>query len=318
MTAKEELPQLQLSQTSDLIGTVSLFVALIPISLAPVLVKLCEREIGANAVAFHRAWIATIVFGFLSGLEAFRSQKSDEQPIEHKPLTRRELALLFLMGTAGATYSILWAWSVTQTSVANVALLSNMNSLFVGLAGYFLFGRRFDNKFIIGMVIAVCGAIALELNKLQFATDQILGDALALLTAIFIATYLMLVERLRNRFSAATIMLWRCGITTAFLLPVLPLVENRLFPYTGMGWFFIIFQALFCQVFGQALVAYSLSKLSSGVVAVTLLLEPVIASFFAWLIFNEKVSYFDEITFVVILLGIYLAQSSQSAIKPTN
>ncbi len=318
MTAKQELPQLQLSQTSDFIGTISLFVALIPISLAPVLVKLCEREIGANAVAFHRAWIATIVFGFLSAFEAYQSQKSDEQPIEQKPFTRRELGLLFLMGTAGATYSILWAWSVTQTSVANVALLSNMNSLFVGLAGYFLFGQRFDNKFIIGMLIAVCGAIALELNKVQFATDQILGDALALLTAIFIATYLMLVERLRSRFSTATIMLWRCGATTAFLLPVLPLLENRLFPYTGMGWFFIIFQALFCQVFGQALVAYSLSKLSSGVVAVTLLLEPVIASFFAWLIFNEKVSSFDAMTFVVILLGIYLAQSSQSAIKPTN
>jgi drug/metabolite transporter (DMT)-like permease len=318
MTAKQELPQLQLSQTSDFIGTISLFVALIPISLAPVLVKLCEREIGANAVAFHRAWIATIVFGFLSAFEAYQSQKSDKQPIEQKPLTRRELGLLFLMGTAGATYSILWAWSVTQTSVANVALLSNMNSLFVGLAGYFLFGQRFDNKFIIGMLIAVCGAVALEINKVQFGTDQILGDALALLTAIFIATYLMLVERLRSRFSTATIMLWRCGATTAFLLPVLPLLENRLFPYTGMGWFFIIFQALFCQVFGQALVAYSLSKLSSGVVAVTLLLEPVIASFFAWLVFNEKVSSFDEMTFVVILFGIYLAQSSQSAIKPTN
>lgn len=263
MSAKQELPQQELSQTSDLIGSVSLFVALIPISLAPVLVKLCEREIGANAVAFHRAWIATIVFGFLSGLEAFRSQKNDEQPIQQKPFTRRELAPLFLMGTVGATYSILWAWSVTQTSIPNATLLSNMNSLFVGLAAYFLFGRRFDKRFIIGMLIAVCGAIALELNKVQFATDQILGDALALLTAIFIATYLMLVERLRNRFSTATIMLWRCGITTAFLLPVLPLVENRLFPYTGMGWFFIIFQALFC-------------------------------------------------------LGIYLAQSSQSAIKPTN
>jgi drug/metabolite transporter (DMT)-like permease len=318
MTAKQQLGQQQLSKTSALIGTASLFVALIPISLAPVLVKLCEREIGANAIAFHRAWIATIVFGFLSGFEAFQTQKSGKQPIEQKPLTRRELVLLFLMGTAGATYSILWAWSVTQTSIANVALLSNMNSLFVGLAGYLLFGRRFDNRFIIGMVMAVGAAIAFELNKVQLATDQIFGDALALLTAIFIATYLMLVERLRNRFSTATIMLWRCGATTAFLLPILPLVENRLLPYTGMGWFFIIFQALFCQVFGQALVAYSLSQLSSGVVAITLLFEPVVASFFAWLIFNEKVSSFDGITFVVILLGIYLAQSSQSAIKPTN
>ncbi len=319
ITAKQKLPKQQFSQTSALIGTVALFVGLIPLSLAPVLVRLCEREIGATAIAFHRAWIATIVFGILSAFKAFRSEKSDErEAIEQKPLTREELALLFLMGTAGATASILWAWSVTQTSIANAALLSNMNSLFVGLAGYFLLGRRFDKRFIIGIVMAVGGAIIFELNKVQFGTDQILGDVLGLLTAIFMATYLMLVERLRNRFSTSTIMLWRCGVTTAFLLPVLPFVENRLLPYTEMGWFFIIFQALFCQVLGQALVAYSLSQLSSGVVAVTLLLDPVIASFFAWLIFNEKIDSFEAIAFVVILSGIYLAQSSQSAIKPTN
>ncbi|BAZ51290.1 hypothetical protein NIES4103_39390 [Nostoc sp. NIES-4103] len=318
MTAKLELLQQQLSKKSALLGTASLFVALVPISLAPVLTKLCEREIGANAVAFHRAWIATIIFGLWCGLEAVSSQKSNNQPIEQKPLTKGELALLFCMGTAGATYFLLWAWSLTQTSVANVALLSNLNSLFVGLVGYLLFGRRFDHKFVVGMVMAVGGAIAFELNKVQLATDQMLGDGLALLTAIFMATYLMLVERLRTRFSTATIMLWRCGVTAMFLLPVLPLVENRLLPNTSMGWFFIIFQALFCQVFGQGLLAYSLSKLSSGVVAVTLLFEPVLASLFAWLIFNEEVSFYEWITFVVILFGIYLAQSSQSADRATN
>ena len=318
MTAKLELSQQQLSKKSALLGTASLFVALVPISLAPVLTKLCEREIGANAVAFHRSWIATIIFGLWCVLEAVSSQKANDQPIEQKPLTRGELVLLFFMGTAGTTYFLLWAWSLTQTSIANVALLSNLNSLFVGLVGYLLFGRRFDHRFVIGMVMAVVGAIAFELNKVQLATDQIWGDGLALLTAIFMATYLMLVERLRTRFSTATIMLWRCGVTAMFLLPLLPLIESRLFPNTSMGWFFIIFQALFCQVFGQGLLAYSLSKLSSGVVAVTLLFEPVLASLFAWLIFNEKVSFYDWITFVVILFGIYLAQSSQSADSQTN
>ena len=318
MTAKQELVNQQLSKTPTAIGIASLFVALIPISLAPVLVKLCEREIGANAVAFHRAWIGTIVFGLWCGLEAVRSQKSEDKPIEQKQWTKKKITLLFAVGTAGATYSILWAWSVTQTSVANVALLSNMNSLFVGLMGYFLLGRRFDRRFTIGMVMAVGGAIAYEFSKVQFATDQIFGDFLALLTAIFIATYLILVEQLRSQFGPATIMLWRSGFTAAFLLPVLPLFESRLLPYTGMGWFFIIFQAFFCQVFGQGLVAYSLSKLSSGVVAVTLLLEPVLASFFAWAVFNEQVSFSDCLIFVVIILGIYLAQSSQSAVKQTN
>ena len=318
MTTKLSILKQQFSETPALLGTVSLLFALIPISLAPSLAKLCQQEIGANAVVFHRSWIATVVFGLWNGIEALGYQQSDNQFIEQKPLTSQEVWLLLAMGTAAATYLLLWAWSLSQTSVANVALLSNLNSLFVALAGYLLFGRRFNKRFVIGLVIALLGAIAFELNKVQFATDQILGDALALLTAIFMATCMLLIERLRTRFSTATIMLWRCGITTMFLLPVLPFLEDRLLPYSWMGWFFIIFQALFCQVLGQGLLAYSLSRISSGVVAVTLLLEPVLASIFAWFIFSEQVGLFDWATFAVVLAGIYLAQSSQSTIQVTN
>ncbi|MFN6482160.1 MULTISPECIES: DMT family transporter [unclassified Nostoc] len=350
MTFKLSLLKQQFSETPALLGTVSLLFALIPISLAPSLTKLCQQEIGANAVVFHRSWIATVVFGLWNGLEAFRYQQSvqegreqgagnreqgtggrrqeaggnitpallDNQSVEKKPFTSQEVWLLLAMGTSAGTYLLLWAWSLSQTSVANVALLSNLNSLFVALAGYLLFGRRFDNRFVIGLIVALGGAIAFELNKVQFATDQILGDALALLTAVFMATCMLLIERLRTRFSTATIMLWRCGVTTMFLLPVLPFLENRLFPYSWTGWFFIIFQALFCQVLGQGLLAYSLSRISSGVVAVTLLLEPVLASIFAWFIFSEQVGLFDWATFAVVLAGIYLAQSSQSIVQVTN
>ncbi|MDZ8260932.1 DMT family transporter [Nostoc sp. ChiQUE01b] len=343
MTLKLSLLKQQFSETPALLGTVSLLFALIPISLAPSLTKLCQQEIGANAVVFHRSWIATVVFGLWNGLEAFRYQQSieggrrqeaggrgqeaegnitsallDNQSIKQKPFTSQEVWLLLAMGTSAGTYLLLWAWSLSQTSVANVALLSNLNSLFVALAGYLLFGRRFDNRFVIGLVTALAGAIAFELNKVQFATDQILGDALALLTAVFMATCMLLIERLRTRFSTATIMLWRCGVTTMFLLPVLPFLEDRLLPYSWTGWFFIIFQALFCQVLGQGLLAYSLSRISSGVVAVTLLLEPVLASIFAWFIFSEQVGLFDWATFAVVLAGIYLAQSSQSIVQVTN
>jgi len=318
MALKLSLLKQQFSETPALLGTASLLFALIPISLAPSLTKLCQQEIGANAVVFHRSWIATVVFALWNGLEAFRYQQSDSQSIEQKPFTGQEVWLLLAMGTSAGTYLLLWAWSLSQTSVANVALLSNLNSLFVALAGYLLFGRRFDHRFVIGLVIALGGAIAFELNKVQFATDQILGDALALLTAVFMATCMLLIERLRTRFSTATIMLWRCGVTTMFLLPVLPFLEDRLLPYSWTGWFFIIFQALFCQVLGQGLLAYSLSRISSGVVAVTLLLEPVLASIFAWFIFSEQVGLFDWATFAVVLAGIYLAQSSQSTVQITN
>jgi drug/metabolite transporter (DMT)-like permease len=328
----------KLPATPVLISLAALFFALIPISLAPALTKLSEHEIGPNAVAFHRSWIAAVVFAVLSAREAVRDSSacasgdrkaaSDvmlpetiaDKSLDSKgkqPMTKKEVGLLLVTGTAATASLLLWTWSLSETGVANVALLSNLNPIFVGLAGYFLFGQKFDRRFVIGLVLAIAGAVAFELSEAQFSADQLQGDALAFISAVFIATYLILIEKLQGRFSTSTIMMWRCGITTAFLLPLLPFIEDRLLPQTQNGWLLIIFQALFCQVLGQGLLAYSLSKLSSGVVAITLLLEPIIASIFAWFIFGEQITLADWICFVVVLGGVYLAQSSKAAVKTT-
>jgi drug/metabolite transporter (DMT)-like permease len=328
--AKRPLILQKLPATPVLVSLFALFFSLIPISLAPALTKLSEQEIGPNAVAFHRSWIAAVVFALLSAREAARARKmaSDvmvpeaiaaiaPQKIDKQPMTKKEVGLLLITGTAATASLLLWTWSLSETGVANVALLSNLNPIFVGLAGYFLFGQKFDRRFVIGLVLAIAGAVAFELSEAQFSADQLQGDALAFISAVFIATYLILIEKLQGRFSTSTIMMWRCGITTTFLLPLLPFIEDRLLPQTQNGWLLIIFQALFCQVLGQGLLAYSLSKLSSGVVAITLLLEPIIASIFAWFIFGEQITLADWICFVVVLGGVYLAQSSKAAVKTT-
>ncbi len=314
----------KLPATPVLVSLAALFFALIPISLAPALTKLSEHEIGPNAVAFHRSWIAAVVFALLSAKEAARDRQAVMlpeaiEPIDSakQPMTRKEVGLLLITGTAATASLLLWTWSLSETSVANVALLSNLNPIFVGIAGYFLFGQKFDRRFVVGLVLALLGAVAFELSEVQFSAEQLQGDALSFISAAFIATYLILIEKLQGRFSTSTIMMWRCGITTTFLLPLLPFIETRLLPQTQNGWLLIIFQALFCQVLGQGLLAYSLSKLSSGVVAITLLLEPIIASIFAWFIFGEQITLADWICFVVVLGGVYLAQSSKAAVKIT-
>jgi drug/metabolite transporter (DMT)-like permease len=339
----------KLPATPVLVSLFALFFALIPISLAPALTKLSEHEIGPNAVAFHRSWIAAIVFAILSARATVRTRQESVDvlipevlnnvanskeskaiaviappviapppaTIAKPPMTKKEVGLLLITGIAATASLLLWTWSLSETGVANVALLSNLNPLFVGLAGYFWFGQKFDRRFVIGLVVALVGAVAFELSEAQFSADQIQGDVLAFVSAIFIATYLILIEKLQGRFSTSTIMMWRCGITTVFLLPLLPFIEDRLFPQTQTGWLLIIGQALFCQVLGQGLLAYSLSKLSSSVVAITLLLEPIIASIFAWFIFGEQITLADWICFVVVLGGVYLAQSSKAAVKTT-
>ena len=92
-------------------------------------------------------------------------------------------------------------------------------------------------------------------------------------------------------------------------------MEDQLFPYSWQSWVFIILLGLICQILGQGLVNYCLKRLSSGFVAISLLLSPIMTAIFAWMIFSESLSVLNGVAFAIVLLGIYLAKSSSSAVK---
>jgi drug/metabolite transporter (DMT)-like permease len=225
--------------------------------------------------------------------------------------------LLLVMSCFFSGTLITWAWSLTQTSVANSNLLHNVTPLFTTLMGWLFLSQCFEGKFLIGMVIAISGSILIGLGDLQVASDNFTGDSLAILSAVFSAANLLTVEKLRAKFSATTILLW-CSFFGALLtFPIVLLTEDVLFPYSWAGWLTIIAQALVCQVLGQSLQAYNLKGFSSGFVAVFLLLDPVITAILAWIIFGERLTSLNWLAFSVVLAGIYLAKSSQGADKVT-
>jgi drug/metabolite transporter (DMT)-like permease len=104
--------------------------------------------------------------------------------------------------------------------------------------------------------------------------------------------------------------MWRCFIGSILILPLVLLAGDRVFPYSWQGWLAVIALAVICQAFGQGLIIHSLGRLSSGFVALFLLLEPVITAIIAWLLFSERLSLLNWLDFSVVLAGIYLAKSS--------
>ncbi|PSP22012.1 MAG: hypothetical protein BRC55_13515 [Cyanobacteria bacterium SW_8_48_13] len=106
-----------------------------------------------------------------------------------------------MLGTSFAASLSLWAWSLTQTSVANSTLLYNLMPIFTTLGAWLLLGQRFQAKFLLGMAVAITGAVAIAIEDLQVAGSHLPGDAAALIAAIFSATNLLCVEQLRVKFS---------------------------------------------------------------------------------------------------------------------
>ncbi|MBC1237466.1 DMT family transporter [Nostoc sp. 2RC] len=285
------------------------------LSFGSIFVRLSEAEISPNATVFNRLWLASTIFGLWNGYKAISGQFSPDKPVEQQSYTSQDFLLLIGAGTCWAATLAFLAWSLTQTHVAISSVLHNLAPIFTSLGAWLLFRHGFESKFLLGMVIAFGGTITIEFEELQTATNEVTGTFAAIVSAIFFGAYLLTVEKLRTKFSLEIIQLWICGMAAVVILPILLLTQDRIFPSSANGWLWVISQAAICQVLGHGLLTYSLARFSSVVVSLVHLLEPIFSAIFAFFIFSEQLSFFNFMGFAIVLIGLYLAISSQVADK---
>jgi drug/metabolite transporter (DMT)-like permease len=308
-----EHPPLLSEQNAKLIPYVALLIALLAIGMGPIFVKFSTAEIGANATTFNRFWIAGVVFGIWNGFSAMRQNAPEKALLESKPLyTPKTLGLLLLVGCLFASIQLFWALSLTQTTVASsVTILHGLRPLLTTLGGWILFKNRYDRKFLMGMIIAILGSIFIGFNDFSVSIHKLQGDLLAILSALCSALELLIMEHLLTQFKTQTLMLWCCIIGSIVMIGVLAIVNQDFFPISLQGWAAVIALALF----SHGLIIYSLNYVSSGVVAVTMLLDPVISAIFAWIILSEHITILNGLLSCIVLLGIYVSLSSNYAVK---
>jgi len=96
------------------------------------------------------------------------------------------------------------------------------------------------------------------------------------------------------------------------LLPVALASGESLLPGSANGWLKLLGLAWISHAAGQGLIAHALAHLPAGFTSVGLLLQPVIAAFFAWLLLNEPLAALQIAGGGVVLAGIYLARRASS------
>jgi len=305
--------QQQTNSISTLLLICLLILGVFTLSLAAIFIKFSEQYIGPNATVFNRFWIATAIFGVWRGSKAIASQLSEDLPAPNNTYAISDIILLIISAILTSISHISWVWSLTQTSIANANLLHNLTPIFATIGGWLLLGHNFDRRFLVGMFLTIAGAIAIGTQDWQIATEQLIGDALALFSAVFYAMNSLVIEKLRCKFSITSILLWSCFFRVFLTFPVAFFTEKQIFPSSLEGWIPVFCLAFFCQVIGSAILGYSLKQFSSGFISLFLLLEPIITTTLGWVIFAEHFSQFNLLAFIVILFGIYVAKSGQGA-----
>ena len=311
----DQATNINLSQNKlipDLLNLGILAIAIIALAFSPIFTKLSEIELSPTATIFNRLWIATVIMSFW---QLFKNPPELNQALKAESTSDyKQQGLLILASLCATASAVFWAISFTQTTVASSTVLRSLTPLFISLGAWLILKQTFNRKFMIGMILAIIGGATIGWDDLQLGTTHLVGDGIALLSAALHGANILTIGYLRDRgCTTERVLLWRCAGGALMVLPLVYLTDNQLLPISAQGWLTIIALAVVCQTFGQGLLVHSLKHFSSSFVGIFALLKPIITALLAWVIFAEGISITSGIALVLILVGIYLAKTSDSS-----
>jgi drug/metabolite transporter (DMT)-like permease len=278
------------------------------IAFAPIFVRLADT--GPVASAFWRcALAAPVLWGWvlakavrMKGRAPYSEETSNREP--DPSFWSLVIAGLFFAGDLGV-----WHFSILYTSVANSTVLANLAPIFVTLAGWLIWRTKVTRTFLAGMILAIIGMFVLVGPNFAAGGKPLLGDALGALTAVFYAGYFLAIKIARDAGApTARLMAWSTTITAIALLPIAAAMPQPFWPSGAAGWWVLVGLALVTQVLGQGLIAYAFAHLPASLSSTSLLIQPVMAALFAWLLFGEAIGAAQFVGGAIVLAGIWLAR----------
>lgn len=277
----------------------ALFAGAVAIATSALFVRVSEA--GPVSTAFWRVFLALPCLWTWALLE--RRNSASTPFAENRPL-------MIIAGLLFAGDLAVWHWSIVLTSVANATLLANLAPIFVTFAAWLLYAARPTPTFLAGLAASLAGVALLISADFGVGAGRMLGNGLGVVTAMFYAAYQMTVSRLRAGHSTAGIMAWSSLVTAAALLPLALASGEQFLPETARGWLMLAGLALIAQVAGQSLIAYAFAHLPAAFSSVGLLLQPVAAALFAWVLLGEAMGALQIAGGVMVLAGIRLAHEA--------
>jgi len=277
------------------------------IALAPVLAVLStrgENGVGTWDAAFWRVAIGSVALSVL-----FAVQRKSIAP--RRADFRNGHAWIWLPGLAFAGDFWAWHWSFENTSVANSSLLCNTATLFVALYSWLVWKERISAAFVAGAVLAAGGMATLVLSSTHRASpvggNPLLGDGLALLTAVFYAVYQLSMKRFRSEHSAPVLLFWASLVASIVLLPLALIHEAPFFPKSVQMWLPLLGLGIVSHFCGQGLISWGIAGVPASLGSVLLLVQPVGSALLAVPILGQALVPWQIVGAAACLVGLFLA-----------
>jgi drug/metabolite transporter (DMT)-like permease len=191
---------------------------------------------------------------------------------ELRGLDRDTRGATVLAGALLALHFGTWVSSLKLTSVASSTALVSLQVVWIAAWDRWR-GRRLPRAAVLGIAVALAGALVVTGVDVTVSRRALSGDLLALTGSVAVAAYTVVGARAR-RTTSTTTYTFSCYGTAAVLLAGAALVGGqRLGGYAGRDWALLVLVTLTAQLLGHSVFNHLLATTAPVVVALAMLLE---------------------------------------------
>ncbi len=271
------------------------------IGFAPIGLRLGLSDLGPQAIAF---WRYTLAIPVLFLLVLIVQKRRPSRPNKY----------VIWAGIFFACDVALWHWGLELTTVARAAFLINLGNIGVGLAAWLILKEKPTRIWFGAVCLAIAGAAALSLGGEAVGQGDLRGDLLSLSAAVLVSGYVVFAKLARGSLNGLETLFWLSCAEACVAALITAVSGEAFFPDMISGFKVPLFLALVVHVLGQGLIITGLGRTSAAIAGLMVLIQPVVSSGVAWMLFKEPLTALQIGGATLILIAIWLAQ--QKSAKP--
>lgn len=235
-------------------------------------------------------------------LYSFLAITKDEEKLSKKSLYIAALTGFFLALDL-AFYSI----SLIYTSIAEASLLTNLCPFITTFIAIIFLKEKVSLKYYFVLLLAFLGLLLL-MSQAGLSSRHLLGNWLAIVSAVFYALFIILSKQLRNSCSTFR-MMFIASLSGSIVLFILAFIFNeQIIPTTARSIAILLAIALFGHLLGNILYISRIKHISLAMSSLVLLVGPVFALLYGYVLFRETFSIQQLVGMFIIILSVYLGK----------
>lgn len=236
------------------------------------------------------------------------------------PIDRSDRKRLFVLALCGVLINqVFYIWGLSLTEPINSAIIMISNPIIVVLLMAFLVKERIRPLRLLGLVLALAGALNLLLFKGRFelGSATMAGDLLTLVNATSWAVFMVLSRPLMQKYHPFILMRWMFLIGAIGIIPIawqqVEVIEWNHF--TANAWWSLAFVVVATTFLAYVFNIYGLKRLNPSVASAYIYLQPFLASLVAMFMQADRLTPTKIVSGLLIISGLYLVSKQNKPVQ---